>query len=209
MGRVRLFLSARAALPISALWVAAILICVLFARRAIPVDYARFNESRDIPVIEFVPIVTACIVAGLLRPRMYEWERLAIRRVGLLCGMLTLATTALAVLPVLVGATRLPDRVPWEFVPANVVTITAVAFALTALLGANTGAVLTLGVFLGACLVQNLAPAAAQVIIPLGRIEAPDPHWLAAGAACLLSVVVSAFTRGASAWSRNRIKNEG
>ncbi|WP_199430870.1 hypothetical protein [Qaidamihabitans albus] len=209
MGGLRLFLSARAALPISALWVLATLVSLLFARRAIPVDYARFDEARDIPIIEFVPIVIACIVAGLLRPRMYEWERLAIRRVGLLCGMLTFTTTAIAVLPVLLATTRLPDRVPWEFVPANVVTITAVAFALASLLGATTGAVLTLLVFLGACLVQNLAPAAAQVIIPLGRIEAPDPHWLAAGTACLLSVVITAYTRGASAWSRSRIKNEG
>ncbi|WP_253864784.1 hypothetical protein [Prauserella halophila] len=181
---------------------------LLFARRAIPVDFARFHEARDLPIIEFVPIVTACIVAGLLRPRMYEWEHLATRRVGLLCGMLTLATTAIAVLPVLVAATWLPERVPWEFVPANVVIITAVACALASLLGATTGAVLTLLVFLGGCLVQNLAPEAAQVVIPLGRIEAPDPHWLAAGIACLLSAAISVYTRGASRWSRSRTRNE-
>ncbi|PRX50381.1 hypothetical protein B0I33_102502 [Prauserella shujinwangii] len=204
MGGLRLFLTARAALPISTLWVPATLVSLLFARHAIPVDYARFHEARDIPIIEFVPIVTACVVAGLLRPRMAEWERLAVRRVGLLCGMLTVATTAMAVLPVLVAATRLPDHVSWEFVPANVMTVTAVACALAALLGATTGAVLTLLVFLGACLVQNLAPAAAHVLVPLGRIEDPDPHWLAAGTACLLSVVITAHTRGAGAWSRSR-----
>lgn len=206
MNGLRLFLSARVALPVSALWLAAAGVCVLQARRAIPVDYAWPNPARDIPVIEFAPIVTGCMVAGLLRPRMYEWEHLATRRVGALCGALALVSTALATVPVLLGATRLPAGVPWHYIPANVVTTTALAFALTALLGATAGGVVTLLLFLGACLAQNLVPDIAW-LIPLGQPESPEPRWWAA-AMCLATVAVVGRTRGAGAWSQARINNE-
>ena len=203
MGAFRLFLAARAAFPISTVWIAVSVVSVVFARRAIPVDFARFHAPRDIPIIEFAPIVAGCIVAGLLRPRLYEWERVAIRPVGLLCGLLTVAMTALSTLPVLLGASRLPEQVPWEFVLANVVTVTALAFAMTALLGATTGGILTLSLYIAACIAQNLWPRLAQTF-PLGRIEDPDPHWTAALVVCLVAAGCTAYTRGASTWSHRR-----
>src|SRR5699024_3676852 len=198
-----LFLSARSAPAVSALWLRAIAISVPLVRRAIPVDYAHFNPPRDIPVIEFVPIVTGCLVAGLLRPRMYEWERLAIRPPSVLCGLLTLASIAFATVPVYLAALRLPARVPWQFIPANVAAVTALAFILTALLGAVTGGLSTLVLFLASCLAQNLIPGIAGHI-PLGNLTHPEPHWLATGLICLASALIIGITRGASAYSRTR-----
>lgn len=209
MTGLRLFLLSRSALGIVAFLVAMSGLAFVLWRFSVEinVDFVDRDPARQIPAAELVPVVTGCVLAAWMRPPFYEWERLGAARIGWYGTAATLVGIAAPLLPMAAAVIRLPAEATWQYIPANVLVVTAVAFVLCALLGPITGTVSALALFVAACLAQNLFPEAVG-LLPLSAPPSRQGTWLAALVAVVIAVVIQLRTRGASTWSRQWVRNE-
>jgi hypothetical protein len=204
---IRLFALSRS--PIKLLGVITLLSIMtwLTARAGITLDFEFPNKLRQVPFLELVPVLGGCLIAALLRPRFYEWERLGERRSIVASTATVLIGIAVPVIPVLVGVLRLPREATWTYIPANVVLVTAIAFTLSALVGPAIGPPLAALAFVATCLLQNLEPALAGAI-PLAKPPESEGPWIAAITATLIALAVHIHTAGASTLARRLNQNE-
>lgn len=207
MNGIRLFVLSRCPVPLLGVLAALTALTALQPAGGIEFDYDKTGAARYLPFIELFPVLGACLVAALLRPRFHEWDRLGTWRPRVGVAATVLVGAALPVIPVLLGALRLPPQATWGYAPPNVVIVAAVAFALCALVGPAVGASLTALLFVGVCLLQDAAPAAVA-FVPLAAPPATQGHWAAAIGATAVAVVVQVTTGGASGLARRSIRNQ-
>ena len=187
-----LFLTARGLRPVLALWFGAVVAAVVTAEVVMPVDLRFPHEPRDVPIIELVAVLFAAVGAALSRPRMAEWEKLAAPRViAAACAqVLLLAALAAAVAPI--AALRLPDGVPWHYIPANAAVAAAAAVLLCAALGPLGGSASAVALFVAAAGVQNLTTWP----VPLAEPDRPELPVIVPVLALVVALAATAVHRG-------------
>jgi hypothetical protein len=201
-----LFISAHNARAVAAVGAVAAILAALAARIVIPMDLAVFDPPRDIPVIELLAVAFGGVTAGLTAPRLVEWEKLGTARVAVWSALGVVAVTALAVLVVFAGVAVLPAGTPWQYIPANVVVFTALAYVSRVVAGPITAPVLTLLLFVGCCVVQNTLPDVGAWL-PLARPNGPSLPVVIPVVALGLAVAVAAYTRGMTMWAHSRTRD--
>lgn len=198
-----LFLTARGLRPVLVLWLAAVAAAVATATVVMPVDLRFPHEPRDVPIIELVAVLFAAVGTALSRPRLAEWEKLAAPRVvpAACAQVLLLAALAAAIAPL--AALRLPDGVPWHYIPANAVVVAAAASLLCALLGPLAGSASTVALFMVAAGLQNLT----ELPVPLAEPDHPTLSPAVPAAALALALAATAAHRGLTTWALARARD--
>ncbi|PRW62297.1 hypothetical protein [Actinopolyspora mortivallis] len=209
MTTLRLVVLARAVPRLAALLVLMTGLSWTFYHTAITIDLnvSPFAPSHTVPMPEMIAMITGILAATVLRPRLWEWERLGGPRVRLVAVTLAAVAMAAPLLPALIGLYSMPgDRTPTWLV-SNTLTIGATVLLLSALIGPLLAGGVTLGCYLGLVLLDNLV-VGARPFLPLATYPATHGKWLPPLILIPLALAVHAVTRGTSAWAHNLGRNE-
>lgn len=198
-----LFLTARGLRPVLVLWLGAVAVAVATAHVVMPIDLRFPHDPREVPIIELVAVLFAAVGTALARPRMAEWEKLAAPRVipAACAHVLLLAALAATIAPV--AALRLPDGVPWHYIPANAVVIAALAALLCATLGPLAGSTTTVALFMVATGIQNLTTWP----VPLAEPDHPTLPLAVPALALAVALAATAANRGITMWALARTRD--
>ncbi|MBB5958455.1 hypothetical protein FHS29_005063 [Saccharothrix tamanrassetensis] len=181
--------------------VALSVLSTILGARAVVIHLSAAVPQNRLPFPELCAVVGAVVTATVLRPRLWEWDRVATRRASLVSVACALSGMLLPVVIVLLGSTRLPPGVPWSWQVSNYLVFAGIAFCLGPVLGPALAGGTTLVLYLGCGVVNHLAPW-AQDVLPVTGYPGPETHWTVASSVVLLALVVHGRTRGATRWSR-------
>ena len=182
------------------MWVVAVGI----GRAAFEIDLSPTFPPTKIVVAEVCVIVAATLLAIVMRPRFWEWDRVARGlRARVLAGVAAAAVIGAAVLCVPVLAPWLPPGTAWGWVLANAVVLGAFVVLLAPFVSALFAGGITFVLWFGAAVVANLAPA---VWLPLAYYRGHDPSWGVAAALVVAAVAVHARTYGMTAWAHRQFE---
>jgi len=191
-------LASRQALLLSLLVAGLSLLSITLGRTGILINLDQMRPAGRLRYPEICGLLTAAMAAVLLRPRMWEWDRIGLPRAGgLSVGAFCLGLAA-SVVVASVGATRLPPEEPRLWLVANAVLLASAVFALSPFLGpAVAGGLVILG-YLTLGIATHLSSSLDSV--PLTRLPDTEPHWVAAAATAVTALMSQAWTRGSTAW---------
>jgi hypothetical protein len=179
----------------------------LFGLTAINVDLSILDPPTKIPGVELVALVTAMVVAALVRPRFWDWERLGGSRTRLVAGGVAAIGIALPLVPVFVGVIRLPSDAAWAWLVPNALILAGVMFGLSALISpALAGGVVILGYF--AITVATAVDRSMTAYSPLVFYPGPGGNWPIAAAVVTAAVLGYGYTHGSTSWARRWTRNE-
>lgn len=176
-------------------------VAAVTGRRSLEIDLsARFPPTK-LPVVELCTVLSATLLAILMRPRLWEWERIAagghrpirartVAAVAAVTGIVLPALCVPAVVP------WLPAATPWGWVLANALIMSATVQLLTPLLSPLTAGGLAVLAWLSYGLVLNLAP---QVWLPVSTFRDPDGNWMLVTVLIIAATVFHARTCGRTA----------
>jgi hypothetical protein len=174
---------------------------------AFDIQMTLLNPPHKITYLELIAVVTAILNAALCRPRFWEWERLGAGRTRIAAGGFALLGILHPLVPLMAGASRLPGTVRWGWLVSNVLTIGAVTFVLSALIGAALAGGLVLTLYFAEAVVDNLAHGAAPYL-PLASYHDQTPRWPLTILLCLVAVALAVYTHGTSTWAHRLARNE-
>lgn len=176
------------------------LLSVALGTRAVVIHLSAAVPQNRLPFPELCAVVGAVATAAVLRPRLWEWDRVGSRRASLVSVLSALSGILLPLVILVLGSTRVPAGVPWAWQVSNYLVFAGIAFCLGPLLGPALAGGTTLVSYLGCAVVNHLVPGADEVL-PATGYPGPATHWTAAGLAVLLALAVHGHTRGATRWS--------
>jgi hypothetical protein len=183
------------------------LLSYLLGPHAIIINLSAINPKNRLPYPELCAVVAAVVGAATLRPRFWEWDRLATKRTAVVSGVCAAIGAFAPTLIVAVGSITLPDEVAWGWAAANALLFSAGAFCLSPFIGPGAAGGATLVLYFMTGVANNIEPS-VQVVLPVVPYPGPEGQW---GAALLLGAVAVAVhvrTRGATAWSRRMFSSE-
>lgn len=206
---VRVILVSRSAHRYLCVLTALAALAYIFRRNAIVISLSPDYAASRLPFIELCAVTAGIMGAILLRPRFWEWDRLATKRVWLVSGLAsTIGIVAPVTIVIMVGVVGIPSEVPWTWIAANVLLLCSLSFALAPLVGAALAGGSTLLIYFLAGVLNNLEPSIGH-LIPLTAYPGPDGHWAAAVALAILATSINVRTCGATAWTRRMFEKEG
>lgn len=186
-------------------WVVALalvtLLSFLLGTRAVVIHLSAALTPNKLPFPELCAVVAAVAGMIMLRPRTWEWDRVATSRATAVSVVCTIAGIAAPAVVVVAGSTRLPDAVPWGWQIANCVIFGAVAFCLGPLVGSGLAGGLTLLLYMLSGVANHLLPG-VRSMLPVVAYPGPEGKWIPAVALAVLALWINARTRGSTAWAR-------
>jgi hypothetical protein len=179
----------------------------VFDTYAVTFEISIINPAHKAPYPELLSLVGSILLAALLRPRFWEWERLGNLRTRISAGLTAVVGILLSLVPVLVGSLRLPQGMPWGWSVANALTLSGAVFSLSTVVGAAiAGGVVLVGYF--AYAVMDNVWIGADPYLPLVAYPGPHGLWWLAVVLCLVAILMWFRTRGASVWAHRLRRNE-
>lgn len=155
-------------------------------------------------------IVLGTVGAQLLRPRMWEWDRIGTWRSSSVAAMT--ATVGILVPAALVlltdmrwqakierDASYLSSEIQW--VAADGLFLIALVWTIAPYAGSLVAGAASLAVYAAAGMVNHLAPAWHSVL-PLAGNAYESPRWIPAVTLFVLAICIHGWTRGATQLSR-------
>lgn len=130
-------------------------------------------------VSDLCAIVAATVAAILMRPRLWEWERVAATaRARVVAGSTAALGIALPVLCALAIGPEVHGRAPWVFTVTNALVLAAVVQLIAPLIGPFWAGTCVLAGWYVSGFVQHVSPAMSQ-ILPISAAPAaePSPGW--------------------------------
>jgi hypothetical protein len=189
-----------------------------FGTIAIPIRLNALSAPHRIPVAETLSLVCAILLGYLTRPRLWQWERLGGRRVGIVTAVTALCVIAVSALPPLATLSTLPADFRWSWLAANALILAAVSQTAAALAGPLLGGGITMILYFTYAVIDNLAPQAtpylgltpySNAVLPTFPDQSgPPAHWLLALALTLAALAVHGYTHGSTSWAQRRTNNE-
>lgn len=190
----------------------------LFGTIAIPIRLNALSAPHRIPVAEILSLVCAILLGYLTRPRLWQWERLGGRRVGIVTAITALCVIAVSEGPLLAAISTLPADFRWSWLAANALILAAASQTAAALAGPLFGGGMTMLLYFGYAVIDNVAPAAtpylgltpySNAVLPIFPDQpGPPAHWPLALALTLAALVVHGYTHGSTSWAQHRNNNE-
>jgi hypothetical protein len=174
---------------------------VFLGGRAIVIRLSSDHPDNRLPYAEICAIVTGVLGVVLLRPRMWEWDRVATRRTALVSACCALAGVLAPALVAATVALRLPEGVAWGWIVANAIVWSAFTFSIAPAVGPALAGGTTLVLYFVVGTLHNLAPAVVAPL-PVTPFPGPDGHWLAGAVLAVVAAAIQARTRGATAWAQ-------
>lgn len=176
-------------------------------RRSLEIDLAARFPPTKMPVVELCAILSATVLAILMRPRLWEWDRLAAggrrsRAVAAGAGFAGIVLPALCV-PAVVP--WLPPATPWSWVLANALLLSSTVQLLAPLLSPLAAGGLAVLSWLGYGLTMNLAP---HVWLPISTYRDPDGNWTVVAVVVIATIVLHTRTCGRTAWAHRQFGKE-
>jgi hypothetical protein len=162
-------------------------------RRSLEIDLSAQFPPTKMPVVELCTVLSATLLAILMRPRFWEWDRLAAG------GIVLPALCVPAVVP------WLPAGTPWGWVLANALLLSTTVQLLTPLLNPLAAGTLTVLSWLSYGLTMNLAP---HVWLPIATYRNPDGNWTVVGVLVIAAIVLHTRTCGRTAWAHRQFAKE-
>ena len=182
------------------MWVVAIAI----GRAALEIDLSPTFPPTKIVMVELCAIVAATLLSIVVRPRFWEWDRVARGgRARALAGVVAAGVIGLAALCVLVVGPWLPSGATWGWVFANAFVLSALVVLLTPFVSALFAGGVTLVLWFVAAVTANLAPA---TWLPLAYYRGQEPSWWVAVGLVVLAVGVHVCTCGMTAWAHRQFE---
>jgi hypothetical protein len=179
----------------------------LFGLTAITVDLSALDPPTKVPGVEIVALATSMVLAALVQPRFWEWERLGGARTRLVAGAVAAVGIALPLVPVLVGVLRLPPDAAWAWLIPNALILGGTMFGLSALISAAlAGGVVVLGYF--AIVVAIAVDRSVSAYLPFAFYPGPDGNWPVAIVVVTAAVLSYGYTHGSTSWARRVNRNE-
>lgn len=184
--------------------------CVLAAitgRRSIELDLSAQYPPSKMAVVELCSMLTATLQAIQMRPRFWEWDRLAARWPGGGYRPRTLAAVTAAVgiglpaLCVMAVVPTLPPNTPWAWVLANALLMAATVQLIAPLLTPLVAGTVALVTWFGYGLATNLAPG---LWLPVSSYHEPQGRWFVVSVLAVVTVVLHAVTCGRTAWAHRQ-----
>lgn len=190
------------ALPSALLVIAAL--CALsyvIDRRVIVIDVGSrdFLPETRLPLVELWAIGGACIAAILMRPRLWDFDRVATGRARLVAAMACVVALLLPQLCVASLAIKLPD-IPASWVASNILVLSSTLLLLAPLMTPVLAGVVTLALWFGVGVIDNLYPASHD-LLPLVHADIDHDRWALGVIVAVAAVAAHAWTRGATVWS--------
>jgi hypothetical protein len=169
---------------------------VVIGRHVIKIDMSPMHPNR-LPLAELCVILSATVIAVLMRPRFWEWDRSSAmnRRARVIATASAAAGIALPLACVFVVVPGLPSGTPWAWVLTNSLTLAAAIQLLACFIGPLPAGLSTLVLWLLFGLLHNIKPEFAPVIPTSGYTEAA-PHWAVAVATTVLALLAHTWTLG-------------
>ncbi|GAB3449000.1 hypothetical protein [Actinophytocola sediminis] len=198
---VRLVLHSRAAHWVAVTTLVMCAVAAVTGPRSLEIDLsARFPPTK-LPVVELCTILSATLLAILMRPRLWEWDRIAAgghrpTRPRAVAAVAAGAGIMLPVLCVPAVVPWLPAETSWGWVLANALIMSATVQLLTPLLSPLAAGGLAVLAWLSCGLVLNLAP---QVWLPVSTHRDPDGNWTLVTVLTIAAIVLHARTCGRTA----------
>lgn len=185
-------------------------VAAVTGRRSLEVDLsARFPPTK-LPVVELCTILAATLLAILMRPRLWEWDRIAAgghrpTRPRAVAAVAASAGIALPALCVPAAVPWLPAETPWGWVMANALIMSATVQLLTPLLSPLAAGGLAVVAWLSYGLVLNLAP---QIWLPVSTYREPNGNWAVVTVLVIAAIVLHARTCGRIPWAHRVFAKE-
>jgi hypothetical protein len=184
------------------LWVVA----AATGRRSLEIDLSARWPPAKLPVVELCVVLGATLLALVMRPRFWEWDRTSgARRPRVVAAASAVMGIVLPVLCVPAVVPWLPVNTPWMWVLANAVILSSVVHLLAPLSTALVGGGVVLLSWLGLGVVMNVAPG---VWVPLSSYQDPEGHWALAAVLSVAAVTIHMRTCGRTAWAQRRHSKE-
>ncbi|MFJ6674724.1 hypothetical protein ACIQMJ_26805 [Actinosynnema sp. NPDC091369] len=177
------------------------LLSFLLGTRAVVIHLSAALTPNKLPFPELCSVVAAVAGVILLRPRTWEWDRVATGRASAVSAVCAFAGIAAPAIVVVAGSMRLPDGVPWGWQVANCVIFGAVAFCLGPLVGSGLAGGLTLLLYMLCGVANHLVPG-LRPLFPVVAYPGPEGNWIFAVALAVLALGINARTRGSTARAR-------
>lgn len=182
-----------------AMWVLAAII----GRRAIEIDLSPTFPPTKLVVVEVCVVTTATVLVILMRPRFWEWDRIARgARSRVMAGVVAVAAIVLSASCVPAVVPWLPADASWTWVLANALVLSATVTVLAPLINPLLAGVVTAVLWFGGAVTRNLAP---EVWLPLADYRDQDGHWAVAAALVVVAVTVNAGTCGLTTWAHRQL----
>lgn len=203
---VRSLLVSRRAAPFM---LATALLCLLslaLGRTGVVINLEIRRPDIRLPFSEVCAVLAGAAGATLLRPRFWEWDRVATARASIVASSAALIGIALPMLVVAVGVIRLPDgfAVAWRL--SNAAVLGAATFLASPFVGSAIAGALALLLYFVHGLVNNLWLDLS--FLPITRFPDTQTHWTAALVLVALAGVVHYRTRGATAWAQRTFSKD-
>lgn len=176
-------------------------------RRSLEIDLSAQFPPTKMPVVELCTVLSATLLAILIRPRFWEWDRLAAggRRSRAVAAAAALAGIVLPALCVPAVVPWLPPATPWGWVLANALLLSTTVQLLTPLLTPLAAGALAVLSWLGYGLTMNLAP---DVWLPIATYRDPTSNWVIVAVLIVAAIVLHTRTCGRIAWAHRQFGKE-
>ena len=97
-------------------------------RTGILINLAFFRPQIRLPYPEICVLLAGALGVVVLRPRFWEWDRVATRRASVIAAALAVVGSCVPALSVTAGAAALPAHSPVAWRVSNAIVICAVIF---------------------------------------------------------------------------------
>ncbi|HEX6357667.1 hypothetical protein [Actinophytocola sp.] len=189
--------------------VTTVAMCALAAftgRRSIELDLSAQYPPTKMAVVELCSILTATLLAIQMRPRFWEWDRLAARRPSgyrpcTLAAVTAAAGIGLPALCVPAVVPTLPPNTPWAWVLANALLMAAIVQLIAPLLTPLAAGTVALVAWFGCGLATNLAPG---LWLPVSSYHELQGRWFVVSVLAVVTVVLHAVTCGRTTWAHRQ-----
>lgn len=188
-------------------------LCWRWGDATIVLDFAHPRRGRTVYFAEVFGVVTGATLAVVLRPRMIDCERLGGLRTRVVAAAFAAGGIVAAIVPVAAAVPSFVEQSPWQYMLPNILTLTALAFTLAALVSPVVGSSGALLAFATVAVLQNVAPAITNRL-PFGQMVEQGTWfdgmvWSASISVCIISVATHFATYGLTGGARNLARNGG
>lgn len=170
--------------------------------RTLRIDYIALYPT-ELLYSDLCALVCATVVAILARPRMWEWERVAVRSRGrIVAGGVAVGGLCCAMLCAVVVWPAVAGQVNWTFAVTNAAALAGLVFVASPATGPLWAGVLALVTWYGSGFLQHIAPE-TLTYLPISTYPPADPRAGFTVVLVIAAVVVQVGTLGTIARRRN------
>ncbi|MFG3702317.1 hypothetical protein ACGF5C_31185 [Micromonospora sp. NPDC047620] len=172
----------------------------LLGKTGILINLAFPRPQIRLPYPEICAVLGGALGAVILRPRFWEWDRVASGRASIVAAAFALFGSVAPAVIVTAGALALPAGSPVAWRICNAVVMCAVIFLCSPYLGGAVTGAAAIVLYFAHGLVNNLWHNLS--FVPITRLPNHNTHWITASALIALAGIAHYRTRGATAWSQ-------